>query len=173
MIGTILCLAFTVLPSVESTFQILSQISNIMFLTMYMAMFAAAMRLRYTQPNKPRPFKIPGGNIGMWVIGIIGLAGAVIAGVLSFMPPPQISTGSPLIYVGLLLAGTLAEVAIPFIIFVFHKPTWKASDSGFERFDWQTEGRKPSQVSRLPRRIHPATIGTPLHGAALNPGRGD
>jgi putative glutamate/gamma-aminobutyrate antiporter len=171
VIGTILCLAFTVLPSVESTFQILSQISNIMFLTMYLAMFAAAMRLRYTQPNKPRPFRIPGGNFGMWIVGLIGLAGAVIAGVLSFMPPPQISTGSPAIYIGLLLAGTLVEVAIPFIIFVFHKPAWKASDSGFEPFDWQAEGRKPSQVSKLPRTVRPAASETPHRGAALSSGR--
>lgn len=148
-IGTILCLAFTVLPSVESTFQILGQLSNIMFLAMYLVMFIAALRLRYTQPDKPRPFRIPGGNVGIWIVGVIGLLGTVIAGGLSFMPPAQIATGSPAIYIGLLVAATAVEVAIPFIIFAFHRKTWKAADSDFEPFDWETEGRGPNQISKI------------------------
>jgi putative glutamate/gamma-aminobutyrate antiporter len=155
VIGTVLCLAFTVLPSVESTFQILSQLSNILFLMMYLVMFVAAIRLRYTQPNKPRPFRIPGGNYGMWIVGVIGLLGSLIAGFLSFLPPPQIATGSPEIYIGLLLASTLLEIAIPFVIFAFHRKSWKAPDSDFEPFDWQTEGRSAGQVSKLGRPLVP------------------
>jgi putative glutamate/gamma-aminobutyrate antiporter len=147
LIVTILCLAFIILPSVESAFQILSQISNIMFLTMYVTMFVAALRLRYTQPNKPRPFKIPGGNYGMWIVAGVGLVGVVVAGALSFAPPNQISTGSPEIYVGILVLLTVIEVAIPFIIYAFRKPSWLAPDSDFEPFDWKAEGRKPSEVS--------------------------
>jgi amino acid transporter len=148
-IVTLLCLTFIVLPSVESAFQILGQMSNIMFLTMYVTMFVAALRLRYTQPNKPRPFRIPGGNYGMWVVGVVGLVGVAVAGALSFAPPNQISTGSPEVYVGLLVVLTVVEIAIPFIIYAFRKPSWKATDSDFEPFDWQTEGRRPGQVSKL------------------------
>ena len=135
LIVTFLCLIFLVMPSVESVFQILSQISNIMFLTMYTVMFTAAIALRYSQPNISRPFRIPGGNFGMWVIGLVGLAGALIAGALSFAPPTQISTGSVGVYVGILLAGTAVEVAIPFVIFACRKPAWKAADSDFEPFE--------------------------------------
>jgi putative glutamate/gamma-aminobutyrate antiporter len=165
VIVTILCLAFTVLPSVESAYQILSQISNIMFLVYYLAMFTAAMRLRYTQPNIIRPFRIPGGNVGMWIVGVVGLLGALISGGLSFIPPKQISTGSPAIYVGLLAVGTVIFVAIPFIIYHFRNPTWKAADSDFEPFDWQTEGRKPSQISHSSQLAHPA-VGAPLRSVA-------
>ena len=158
LIVTLLCLTFLVLPSVQSAFQILGQISNIMFLTMYVTMFVAALRLRYTQPNKPRPFRIPGGNYGMWIVGGVGLVGVGIAGVLSFAPPNQISTGSPEIYVGILMALTVVEIAIPFIIYAFRKPSWKATDSDFEPFDWQTEGRRPGQVSKLARPPAPAPM---------------
>jgi amino acid transporter len=148
-IGTILCLAFTVLPSVESTFQILSQLSNILFLAMYLVMFVAALRLRYTQPDRLRPFRIPGGNVGIWIVGVIGLAGAAIAGGLSFIPPAQIATGSPAIYVGLLLASTAIEIAIPFIIFAFHRKGWKAADSDFEPFEWQINAGKPAPGAHI------------------------
>ncbi len=143
IVVTFLCLIFLVMPSVQSVFQILSQISNIMFLTMYTVMFVAAIALRYAQPNIARPFRIPGGNVGMWIVGLVGLAGALIAGALSFAPPNQIGTGSAVIYVGILLAGTAIEVAIPFIIFAFRKKTWKASDSDFEPFEAQAKHPEP------------------------------
>ena len=139
LIVTFLCLIFVVMPSVQSVFQILSQISNIMFLTMYIVMFLAAIALRYSQPNIKRPFRIPGGNFGMWLVGLVGLAGALISGGLSFAPPTQIGTGSASVYVGILVAATAVEIAIPFIVFSFRKPEWKAADSDFEPFE-----RKPA-----------------------------
>ena len=134
-IVTLLCAAFTVLPSVQSAYQILSQMATIIYLLMYLVMYVAAIRLRYTQPDIPRPFKIPGGMIGMWAIGLLGLAGALIATVISFIPPSQISTGSPAVYVAILIAGTVIFAAIPFAVYRFHKPSWKAADSDFEPFE--------------------------------------
>jgi putative glutamate/gamma-aminobutyrate antiporter len=46
-IVTLLCMIFLVMPSVQSVFQILSQVSNIMFLVMYIVMFVAAISLRW------------------------------------------------------------------------------------------------------------------------------
>jgi putative glutamate/gamma-aminobutyrate antiporter len=132
---TALCVAFTVLPSVESAYQILSQMATIIYLLMYVIMYVAAIRLRYSQPDKVRPFKIPGGNAGMWIVGVIGLAGALLALTLSFIPPPQIKTGSPAVYIGSLLIGCVVFVAIPFIIYAVHKPDWKSPDSTFEPFE--------------------------------------
>jgi putative glutamate/gamma-aminobutyrate antiporter len=149
-IFTFLSLIFLVMPSVQSVFQILSQISNIMFLTYYIVMFTAAITLRYTQPNITRPFRIPGGNVGMWIVGVVGLAGAFLSGGLSFVPPNQIGIGSPTIYVGILLVGTAVEIAIPFIIFAFRKPTWKASDSDFEPFEAQPTSAKPGPTALQP-----------------------
>jgi amino acid transporter len=147
VIVSLLALAIVLLPSVQSAYQILGQMATIIILAMYVIMYVAGIRLRYTQPNKKRPFRIPGGNFGMWCVGGIGLIGALAAGFLSFVPPQQIKTGSPAIYIGILLVGTAIALAIPFIIYAFHKPEWKAADNQFAPFDWQVEGRKPSQVS--------------------------
>jgi putative glutamate/gamma-aminobutyrate antiporter len=132
---TLLCAAFTVLPSVQSAYQILSQMATIIYLFMYLLMFVAAIRLRYSRPHQARPFKIPGGMFGMWFVGLVGLAGALTATVFSFIPPKQISTGSPVIYVGILLIGCAIFMAIPFVLYAFHKPNWKAPDSTFEPFE--------------------------------------
>lgn len=131
---TLLCFAFTLLPSVQSTYQLLGQMATIIYLLMYLIMFIAGISLRYTHPKTVRPFKIPGGNVGMWIVGGVGLAGALVATVFSFMPPAQIKTGSPAVYVGSLLAGSAVFAAIPFIIHAFHKSSWKAAASDFEPF---------------------------------------
>jgi amino acid transporter len=142
--------------------------ATIIILAMYVIMYVAGIRLRYTQPNKQRPFKIPGGNFGMWCVGGIGLIGALAAGFLSFVPPQQIKTGSPAIYIGSLLIGSVIALAIPFIIYKFHKPGWKEADNKFARFDWQIEGRKPSQVSTSKEAASPVaeTAGRPPTKAA-------
>jgi amino acid transporter len=146
---TLLCVAFTVLPSVQSAYQILSQMATIIYLVMYVVMYAAAIRLRYAQPEKTRPFKVPGGNFGMWFVGVVGLLGALVALVFSFIPPNQISTGNPTIYVGILLVGSAVFVAIPFALYAFHKPSWKAPDSDFEPFEWEINSGKRAPGSRV------------------------
>jgi putative glutamate/gamma-aminobutyrate antiporter len=148
VIVTLLCTAFTVLPSIQSAYQILSQMAVIIYLLMCIIMYVAAIRLRYTQPDKVRPFRIPGGNYGMWAISTVGLVGALVALAFSFIPPNQISTGSPVVYIGILVVGCTVFAAIPFIFFAFHKPSWKAPDSDFEPFEWQVEGRKPNQAPK-------------------------
>jgi hypothetical protein len=71
----------------------------------------------------------------MWLVGLVGLAGALISGALSFAPPTQIGTGNAAVYVGILLAATAVEVAIPFIVFACRKPEWKDANSDFEPFE--------------------------------------
>ncbi|MGL5561812.1 MAG: putative glutamine/gamma-aminobutyrate antiporter GadC [Tannerellaceae bacterium] len=152
---TILTFVMTVLPSVQSAYQILGQLATIIYLIMYIIMYIAAIRLRYTQPNKIRPFRIPGGSAGIWIVGILGLFGAIAATIVSFIPPSQISTGSPATYVGILILGTLFFGVIPFIIYAKHKKEWKDPNSDFEPFDFELEGRKPSQVSKWPAGYDP------------------
>ncbi len=43
--------------------------------------YGALIRLKYTEPDTPRPFVVPGGKIGAWLLGIptIILAGVALA----------------------------------------------------------------------------------------------
>lgn len=143
LIVTVLAILFVVLPSVQAAYQILSQLTVILYLVMYLLMFAAAIYLRHSQPNRPRPYKIPGGDAGMWVIGGAGFAGSLLAFVLSFVPPGQISVGSPAMYVGILIGLTVLFVALPFGIYALRKPHWQDPDNDFAPFTWEAEGGHP------------------------------
>ncbi len=138
-IVTLLAVMFVVLPSVQAAYQILSQLTVTLYLIMYFLMFSAAIYLRHKEPNTPRPYKVPGGKLGMWIIAGVGLAGSLIAFVLSFVPPSQISVGSPTTYITILIVGNLLFVAIPLLIYALRKPAWKTQEGAadFEPFGWE------------------------------------
>ena len=154
---SILSLALIILPSVESAYQILSQLSTIIYLVMVVIIYAAFVRLRRTEPNAKRGFKIPGGNFMKWLIGIVGIGGAIAASVLSFLPPSQINTGSPATYIIILIVGFLVLVSVPFIIYRCRKPSWRDPNTDFYPFNWEIEGRKPGDVSRWPEGFVPSS----------------
>lgn len=154
-IVSLLSLVLVLLPSVESAYQILSQMSTIIYLIMVVIIYFAFVRLRHTAPNKARGFKVPGGKFGMWLVTIVGVGGAVLAGVLSFIPPSQIKTGSPAVYVGVLIVGVALFIALPLIVFARRKKSWRDANTTFYPFDWQIEGRKPGEVSRWPAGYQP------------------
>lgn len=143
-----LSLVLIVLPSVESAYQIMSQMATIIYLIMVVMIYLAFIRLRRTAPGRKRGFKVPGGKIGMIITCVVGISGAVLAMVLSFIPPAQIATGSSAVYVGIIVVGVAVFVALPLVIYRMRKPSWRNPNAHFYPFDWEIEGREPSEVSK-------------------------
>lgn len=147
---SILSLVLVVLPSVQSAYQILSQMSTIIYLAMVFIIYFAFIRLRRTEPNVKRGFRVPGGEFGKWLVTGVGVIGALLAMVLSFVPPSQINTGSPVTYVVILVIGSALFLIVPFIVYAKRKASWRDPQTDFEPFDWEIEGRRPSDVSKWP-----------------------
>lgn len=145
---SVLILVMIVLPTVESAYQIMSQMATIIYLIMVVLIYLAFIRLRRTAPNRKRGFKVPGGKLGMVVVSGLGIAGALLAMALSFIPPSQIATGSPVVYVSIIAIGVAIFVALPLVIYKNRKPSWRNPDAHFYPFDWQIEGRDPGEVSK-------------------------
>ncbi len=141
VIVTCLALLFVVMPSVQSFYQILSQLTVLLYLIMYMLMFSAAITLRYKMKNTPRPFRLGKGNLLMWVLGLMGFCGALLAFVLSFVPPAQIATGSKTVWYSVLIIGCIVVVAIPLIIYAMRKPSWRDPKAAAEFAPFHNESR--------------------------------
>ena len=139
-IVTLLGLLFVVMPSVQSFYQILSQLTVLLYLIMYLMMFAAAIYLRYNMKDVARPFRIGGkGNGLMWLIGGLGFLGSLLAFILSFIPPGQIAVGSNAMWYSVLVIGCIVVVVAPLIIYAMRKPSWKDASTNFEPFHWEEE----------------------------------
>ncbi len=128
-IVTFLAIMFVLLPSVQAAYQILSALTITLYLIMYMLMFAAFIKLRFSQPQVQRFFKVPFGIFGMWLFGGLGFCASALAFFFAFFPPSQISVGSPILWVLLLILGNAIGLFIPLTIYKKRKEHWKSKEA--------------------------------------------
>jgi putative glutamate/gamma-aminobutyrate antiporter len=125
VIVSITACVFLFMPTVSSAFWILTALSAQSYLIMYILMFIAAIKLKYSKPHVPRPYKVPFKYKGMWLFCSMGVLSSVFAIALAFVPPSQLDTGSLLFYDLFLIVGLTIMCAVPLIIYACRKPHWK------------------------------------------------
>ncbi len=124
-IVTLTSLLYVIMPSVSTAFYIISALTVNLYLVMYVLLYASAIRLRYTRPQVHREYKVPGGNLGMWLVGAVGLAAVLFAFIVGFFPPSELPVGSPALYTGVIVGGVVIFLAAPFIIMTRRRPSWQ------------------------------------------------
>lgn len=124
IIVTITSFVFHFMPTVSSSFWILTVLSAQSYLIMYIFMFISAIRLRYTKPHVPRVYKIPYPHKGIWAASILGIIGSCFAICIGFIPPKTLDIGSYKFYVSFLIIGLFIMCALPLIFYKMRKPHW-------------------------------------------------
>ena len=124
LIGTFVSLLYVFLPSVNQAYWILSAITVELLCIVYLLVFASLIKLRYSRPDAPRPFKIPGGIPGIWLIGGMGAFGVIFAFIVGLMPTGAFSAKETLFYIIGLLLGTFLLAVPPLIFLKLKKPGW-------------------------------------------------
>jgi glutamate:GABA antiporter len=86
----------------------------------YLLIFPAVIKLRYKYPDIERPYRIPGGNVGLWVAGILTTAWALLTtiaiiypGIGTAHPDDSLPSG----FAGERLQYTLSQV-IPLLVMI-------------------------------------------------------
>jgi len=125
IIVSIISFVFLVMPSVSSSFWILSDLTVQLAMSSYLFLFGAAIYLRYKRPKVMRPYKVPCGNIGMWIICIAGLIASVFIIVIGYFPPTQIKVGNLVFYESFLIIGFVLFYAIPLLLYKFRRSSWR------------------------------------------------
>lgn len=149
----------------------ITQTITILYLLYYIIMFVSFIRLRYTQANRPRSFKVPDGKFGAWLITIVGIAASVFGIILAFYPPTQVKkeVGSGTVYDVTIacLVGVVLLVAFGLYQLSKHNNDWVNSNNKFALYTWEIEDlKKPQKVqSNVPTSImaqgqHP--MGVPI-----------
>lgn len=112
---------FMLLPSVNSSFYLLTAITADLYMMVFLVLFPAAIILRFKRPDLKRTFKVPGGKLGMLVIGGSGFVSTLFAFCLGFVSPPNIEMGSVLI-LKTIHVGSILLVILPPLFFIYrHK----------------------------------------------------
>ena len=123
-LSTVFALLYVIAPGVSTSFWMLSALTTQMVLLMYILVFAAAIKLRRTQPDVERPYKVPGGMAGLWAVGGIGIAGCIFSFVLGFIPPSEVKHWPTPIYVAVMVAAIVLLSIPPLIVERVKKPSW-------------------------------------------------
>lgn len=132
IIGSLISLLYVFMPSVNQAYWILSAMTVELLCIVYVLVFASLIKLRYCQPDTPRPYTIPGGKAGVWLVGGLGLFGVVFAFIVGLIPPSYYTNTAE--YVGSVLIGTIILAAPPLVFLKLKKPSWlpvaKKNDTG-------------------------------------------
>lgn len=119
LLVTVICLAFLLMPSVNGSYWLLTDLSTQLYMLMYCIVFVAALVIKYKFEKKERPFKIPGGKFGMWMVCSLGLIGCLMTLVVGFFPPDGINVGGKGHY-EILFSGGMIVMILPVIFFYFY-----------------------------------------------------
>ena len=124
VIVTILSLVFVVAPNTSAAFAVLQDISIILYMGMYVCMFASAIKLRRSQPDVERPIRIK----GLPVIACVGIAAALSAIVLGLTPPAGYSATPGWVHAVIVIVG-VTVLAIPAqLLYRLRRPEWASID---------------------------------------------
>ena len=120
---TVIALLYAFIPSVSRAYWIFAAMATQVYLVMYVLMFIAAMRLRRSQPDRARSYRVP----ALGLLSVLGVVSSVAAFVIGFVPPSQYGHANPLGYAVFILGGILAiGILPPLLMDRFRKPAWKA-----------------------------------------------
>jgi len=114
---------------VQIAFWLMNVVPTMLYIVMYFLMFAAGVRLRYTHPDVPRRYRVPFGNIGMWVLAIVGAVAGLVAICFAFLPPGNVSDDMRGAYVTVVALGFIIFTLLPFAIYAVRKPEWRVEQA--------------------------------------------
>ncbi len=116
-------LVFLVVPAIDTAFLLLTSVAVVLYCAMYLMLFAAAIRLRYSEPEAPRPYRVPGGRAwGLWLVAGTGLVTTTLCLIIGLLPPGQGINGTS--YAIGMLASLAGMIAIPLLLYHWRRPVW-------------------------------------------------
>lgn len=121
LIVSLFCAAFLLFSNINSFYWFLTALSTGLYMCMYVLMFLSALRLHHRYLNRPKVFKIPGKDLGIWTTCLLGLCGCLVTLVVGFFPPENIQVKSIATYALMIALGNLLMIAPVFLFFLYKK----------------------------------------------------
>ena len=92
IVGAVICVVgvFMSLAGLDNLFWTFFLLNLVLFLMSYLPIFPAFLKLRKTDPDRERPFKVPGGKLMLKVMAFVPMILIVISVLFCIIPMPQI-----------------------------------------------------------------------------------
>ncbi len=109
------------LPSVENIYEVLVMMTTITYFIPYLFMFGAFITLRRKYKDIKRPFTVPGGMAGAYLVAALGFISVILAIVLPLIPLAGLGTRDIVIYESEVAGGPIIFGLIGNAIFTRYK----------------------------------------------------
>ncbi|HET9139597.1 APC family permease [Actinophytocola sp.] len=120
---TVIGLMYAFIPDVSSVYWILSVMTTQVYLVVYLLMFVAAVRLRRSQPDHPRGYKVP----ALGLMCAVGFLASIAAFAIGFIPPSQFGDGDAGTYALIIITGIVLIGLLPALLLIWlRRPSWQA-----------------------------------------------
>jgi glutamate:GABA antiporter len=128
VISGVILLLIQINQSVNSAYQLFVDAGTILYFIPFLYMYGAVIKLAYRQDREASPdaVLIPGGKLGVWIVGALGFSVVLGGIVLSFIPPGE--AANKLLFETVLVAGTFFFVALGLVLY-FRGARSKARES--------------------------------------------
>lgn len=120
IIFTVVSMVFVLFPRVTDSFWLLLDLASQVTLIYYIILFVSAIRLRYL-PVFSEGFLIPGGNVVLWIIMLVGAFSSFMALCAGFFPPENLDKNSTFLFRSVMSAGLIVTISLPFILLFYKK----------------------------------------------------
>lgn len=127
IVGTLFSFIFLWMDDNSAAFWVLTALAAQFTVVQYALVFASALWLRYKQPKVKRPFQVPGGTIGIWLVSIIGIFACIFGFGIVFLPPSQLDTGDRQQYQAMLALSFIVLSLIPLYLAALRARKLKSS----------------------------------------------
>ncbi len=118
---SVLCLAFLLMPSVNGSYWLLTDLSTQLYMFMYVLMFISALVLKHRPHHVSQAsFLIPGKKLGGWIISLLGLVGCTLTIIVGFFPPASLNVGGTAHYETVFISG-LVFMSLPALLGLLYK----------------------------------------------------
>lgn len=118
---SIACLAFLFLPSINSSYWLLTALSTQLYMMMYVLMFLSALKLRTKIRYSNAAFNIPGKKPGLVITCLLGLIGCAITIFVGFIPPTGMNITNNFSYEMIFCGGMGAMLLPVFVCFWYQR----------------------------------------------------
>ncbi len=114
------------MKNVQDAFWLMNVVPAMLYIIMYILMFASGVKLRYSHPEVPRRYRVPFGNVGIWALASLGTFSGLVAVGFAFVPPQLvIKHGTEIPYIIVVTVGFVVFSALPFVIYTLRRPEWR------------------------------------------------
>lgn len=120
IVFTIVSTVFLLFPRVTDSFWLLLDLASQVTLIYYIILFVSAIRLRYL-PVFSDGFVIPGGNLVLWIIMLVGAFTSFMALCAGFIPPENLDKSGIFLFRLIMCIGLAVAMFLPALLLILKR----------------------------------------------------